>query len=90
MSADDQASEAAAATEGVNPDLTVTVGAEDVDADHLDRDPVEDGVDPPEDWTAADRTGTTAREQREGETVFTRSRSSSGRSRRSVPRGTSR
>ncbi|MEO9329771.1 hypothetical protein [Gordonia aurantiaca] len=69
MSEHGDSSDATAATEGVNPDLTATVGAEDLDADHLDRDPVGDGVDVPEDWAAADRSGTTPREQREGETL---------------------
>lgn len=69
MSTADDSTEAATATEGVNPDLTSTVGAEDLDEDHLDRDPLEDGMDPPEDWSGSDRTGTTAREQREGETL---------------------
>ncbi|KAF0968026.1 MULTISPECIES: hypothetical protein [Gordonia] len=49
MSTDSESTDATAATEGVNPDLTSTVGAEDLDEDHLARDPLEDGMDPPED-----------------------------------------
>lgn len=69
MGTSSDGSDAVAATEGVNPDLTSTVSAEDLDEDHLARDPLEDGMDPPEDWSASDRTGTTAREQREGESL---------------------
>ncbi|GAA4813628.1 hypothetical protein [Tomitella cavernea] len=53
----------------VNTDLTSAVGAEDVDEDRLGVDPLEKGVEPPEDWSAADREGVTAREQAEGETL---------------------
>ncbi|WP_238418809.1 hypothetical protein [Gordonia sp. 'Campus'] len=69
MSTHDAGGDAAAATEGINPDLTVTAGFEDLDEDRLGKDPLEEGMDPPEDWSASDRTGTTAREQREGETL---------------------
>lgn len=55
--------------DSVNPELTSTVGAEDLDEDHLQLDPLEEGMDPPEGWSAADRTGVTTREQREGETL---------------------
>jgi hypothetical protein len=41
--------------------------AEDLDEDRLRVDPLEEGMDPPEHWTAADRFGTTAAEQRQGQ-----------------------
>lgn len=53
----------------VNTDLTSAVDAEDFDEDRLGVDPLEEGVDPPEGWTAADRQGVTAREQAVGETL---------------------
>lgn len=55
--------------DAVNPDLTAAVGAEDLDEDRLDQDPLEEGMDPPEDWSAVDREGITAREQEEGESL---------------------
>lgn len=39
--------------------------AEDLDEDRIGKDPVEEGVDPPDDWSEADRYGVTAREQAE-------------------------
>ncbi|GAB3008535.1 hypothetical protein [Saccharothrix stipae] len=42
---------------------------EQLDEDELGVDPLEEGVDPPEHWSGADRHGTTPREQREGETL---------------------
>ncbi|WP_235686739.1 hypothetical protein [Tomitella gaofuii] len=53
----------------VNTDLTSAVGAEDLDEDRLGTDPLEEGVEPPEEWSAADREGVTAREQAEGESL---------------------
>lgn len=55
--------------DSVNPELASAVDAEDLDEDRLQLDPLEEGMDPPEGWSAADRTGVTAREQREGETL---------------------
>lgn len=55
--------------DGVNTDLTSSVGAEDVDEDRIGLDPLEEGMDPPEQWAAADRYGVTAAEQREGESL---------------------
>ncbi|RZQ60646.1 hypothetical protein [Amycolatopsis suaedae] len=49
-----------------DPDTTT---AEDLDEDRLRVDPLEGGVEPPEHWSAADRFGTTANEQREGESI---------------------
>lgn len=57
------------AADAVNPDLTAAVGSEDLDQDRLDQDPLEEGMDPPEDWSGADRQGITAREQEEGESL---------------------
>lgn len=42
--------------------------AEDLDTDELGGDPVEEGVDPPEDWTVVTAERPTARSDREGET----------------------
>ncbi|WIY02572.1 hypothetical protein QRX60_01475 [Amycolatopsis mongoliensis] len=41
--------------------------SEALDEDELRVDPLEEGIDPPEHWSAADRFGTTPREVREGE-----------------------
>ncbi|WP_210745024.1 hypothetical protein [Nocardia flavorosea] len=42
---------------------------EQLDEDELAVDPLEEGMDPPDDWSAADRYATTPREQREGESL---------------------
>ncbi|HEV7978219.1 hypothetical protein [Amycolatopsis sp.] len=42
---------------------------EGLDEDELAADPLEEGVDPPEQWSAAERYGTTAEEVREGESL---------------------
>lgn len=55
--------------DGVNTDLTSSVGAEDFDEDRLQLDPLEEAMDPPERWSAADRYGITAAEQRDGESL---------------------
>lgn len=44
-----------------------TTTAEDLDEDELRLDPLEEGMDPPEHWSAAMDHGTTARETREGQ-----------------------
>ena len=41
--------------------------SEQLDEDELAADPLEEGMDPPEHWSAADRYATSPREQREGE-----------------------
>ncbi|AUS77899.1 hypothetical protein C1701_05405 [Actinoalloteichus sp. AHMU CJ021] len=41
--------------------------SEQLDEDDLDVDPLEEGVEPPEDWSEANRFGTTPSEQRAGE-----------------------
>ncbi|MEV6642944.1 hypothetical protein [Amycolatopsis sp. NPDC051371] len=41
--------------------------SEALDEDELRVDPLEEGIEPPERWSAADRFGTTPREMREGE-----------------------
>lgn len=43
--------------------------AEELDEDMLDADPLEEGMDPPDEWAAADRYGMTEAEQREGESL---------------------
>lgn len=55
--------------DAVNPDLTASVGAEDFDEDRLAADPLEEGMDPPENWVASDRLGLSADEQRDGESL---------------------
>ncbi|RDI55863.1 hypothetical protein [Nocardia mexicana] len=47
----------------------VSSTAEHLDEDELDADPLEEGVEPPEGWAAADRFGTTPNEQREGPVI---------------------
>ncbi|WP_280267208.1 hypothetical protein [Nocardia wallacei] len=47
----------------------VSSPAEHLDEDELDADPLEEGVEPPEGWSGADRYGTTPNEQREGPTI---------------------
>jgi hypothetical protein len=42
---------------------------EGLDEDELAVDPLEEGVDPPENWSAAERFGTTPAEVREGESL---------------------
>jgi len=49
-----------------DPDMTTS---EQLDEDELGTDPLERGVEPPERWSGADRFGTTAREEREGESL---------------------
>ncbi|GAA4385546.1 hypothetical protein GCM10023147_07410 [Tsukamurella soli] len=53
----------------VDPVFAAAVGAEDLDEDRPQRDPLEEGMDPPEGWSASDRVGVTSREQREGESL---------------------
>lgn len=55
--------------DAVDPVLGSAVGAEDLDEDRMQVDPLEEGMDPPEGWSAADRYGINAREQREGESL---------------------
>jgi deglycase len=47
-----------------DPDMTTS---EQLDEDELGADPLEDAADPPDEWSGADRFGTTPREQRMGE-----------------------
>jgi hypothetical protein len=49
----------------VETDAAARGAAEDLDEDRLGTDPLERGMDPPEHWSAAQRRGTTPREQRE-------------------------
>ncbi|MGO1052295.1 hypothetical protein [Crossiella sp. CA198] len=46
--------------------------AENLDEDRIGVDPLEEGVEPPEDWAEADRFGTTAREMADGEPLADR------------------
>ncbi|ASR35110.1 hypothetical protein BAY61_09095 [Prauserella marina] len=55
--------------EGVETDPAALSSAEDLDEDSLSLDPLEEGVEPPERWSAAQRSGTTPFEQRQGETL---------------------
>lgn len=48
--------------------------SEDTDEDRLRVDPLEQGMEPPEQWTAADKFGNTPAEQREGESLDDRLR----------------
>jgi hypothetical protein len=48
-------------------DQAALSSSEGLDEDELRVDPLEKGVEPPEHWTAADKYGTTAQEQLEGE-----------------------
>ncbi|EME21137.1 hypothetical protein G418_13064 [Rhodococcus qingshengii BKS 20-40] len=43
--------------------------SESVDSEEIHNHDGDDAVDPPDGWTAADKFGTTPREQREGETM---------------------
>jgi hypothetical protein len=58
----------------VEQDGAALSSAEDLDEDNLDVDPLEAGMDPAENWSAANRYGTTANEQRAGETLDERLR----------------
>jgi protease I len=52
-----------------DPDMTTS---EQLDEDELAADPLERGMEPPDDWSAAGRFGTTPREEREGESLAER------------------
>ncbi|RKT56556.1 hypothetical protein [Saccharothrix australiensis] len=54
--------------ETTDPDERPLDEIEQLDEDELNRDPLEEGMDPPERWSAADRRPT-PRELREGETL---------------------
>jgi hypothetical protein len=51
----------------VETDPAALSSAEDLDEDRLGVDPLEEGVEPPESWSGADRYGTTPFEQSQGE-----------------------
>ncbi|WHT15953.1 hypothetical protein N8J89_22750 [Crossiella sp. CA-258035] len=59
-------------TEHAPEDPANLTAAEDLDEDRIGVDPLEEGVEPPEDWAEANRHGTTAREQSEGEPMADR------------------
>jgi hypothetical protein len=48
-------------------DLVALSSAEGLDEDQLQVDPLEEGMDPPEHWSGADRYGTTPFEQSHGQ-----------------------
>lgn len=51
----------------VERDPAALSSAEDLDEDRLRVDPLEEGMDPPEHWSEADKFGMTAEEMRQGE-----------------------
>ncbi|HWC82967.1 MAG TPA: hypothetical protein VG756_23685 [Pseudonocardiaceae bacterium] len=51
----------------VESDPAALSSAEDLDEDELQADPLERAMDPPEDWSAANRWGTTSFEESQGE-----------------------
>ncbi|NIH79021.1 MULTISPECIES: hypothetical protein [Amycolatopsis] len=55
--------------DAVESDPAALNSAEDLDEDRLRVDPLEEGIEPPERYLAADRFGTTPNEQREGESL---------------------
>lgn len=55
--------------EQVESDAAALSASQSLDEDNLREDPLEKGVEPPEEWAAADRFGTTANEQRTGESI---------------------
>lgn len=55
------------APDSVEEDPAALGSAEDLDEDRLQEDPLEGGVEPPEQWSGVDRWGTTPAEQHEGE-----------------------
>jgi hypothetical protein len=55
------------APDSVERDPAALNSAEDLDEDRLDADPLEEGMDPPEGWSEANRYGTTPYEQSQGE-----------------------
>jgi hypothetical protein len=56
-----------ATPDAAEQDPAALSSSEELDEDELRVDPLEEGVEPPEHWSAADRFGTTPAEQREGE-----------------------
>lgn len=55
--------------QGFTEDPATMQSSEDLDEDRIGADPLEEGMEPPEGWAAADRHGTTANEQRSGESL---------------------
>ena len=60
--------------DSVETDPAALNSAEDLDEDRLRVDPLEEGMDPPEHWSEADRYGTTPFEQQQGESLEQRVR----------------
>jgi hypothetical protein len=59
-------------TDPVETDPAALSASEELDEDRLQADPLEEAMDPPEHWSAADRWGTTPAEQRVGESLGAR------------------
>lgn len=55
--------------DAINPDLVTGVDAEDLDEDRLGLDPLEEGMDPPEQWAASDQFGVSGEEHRDSESL---------------------
>ncbi|MEY7971249.1 hypothetical protein AB8O38_04530 [Saccharomonospora xinjiangensis] len=55
--------------DSVETDPAALSSAEDLDEDRLRVDPLEEGIEPPEHWSVAERYATTPFEQRHGETL---------------------
>lgn len=55
--------------DAVSPDVAAAVGAEEFNEDRLGLDPLEEAMDPPEDWVGSNSFGVTVEEQREGESL---------------------
>ncbi len=60
--------------DSVETDPAALNSAEDLDEDRMRLDPLEEGMDPPEHWSEADRYGMTPFEQRQGEPLEERVR----------------
>jgi hypothetical protein len=70
MTADDSiGAEGSERPDPVETDAAALSASQSLDEDNLGEDPLEKGIEPPEQWAAADGFGTTASEQRAGETL---------------------
>lgn len=58
-----------ASQDAAESDPAALSSAEDLDQDELQVDPLEEGMEPPEQWSGADQYGTAPAEQREGESL---------------------
>jgi hypothetical protein len=55
--------------DSVERDPAALNSAEDLDEDRIDADPLEEGMDPPEGWSEADKYGMTPYEEAQGEDI---------------------